>query len=168
MKLVKYHTDAMIPVKLHFFKHVASILKEFLVYFSTNRTMLPFLAASRDQTLRRIMKKFVSTKVLEKPSTPYKLIKEDLSKKDVCLPTELVNLGIATKQKLKSVDASRLQIACSNMLKAILENLQEKCLLKYLVVRNAGCLEPTPMINQVEVNKMQFSALVETYILVNG
>ena len=63
--------------------------------------------------------KFVSTKVLEKPSTPYKLIKEDLSKKDVCLPTELVNLGIATKQKLKSVGASRLQIACSNMLKAI-------------------------------------------------
>ena len=47
------------------------------------------------------------------------------------------------------------------MLKAILEKMQEKCPLKYLVVRNASCLKPTSMINQPEVNKMQFSALVD-------
>ena len=146
----------MNPVKLYFFKHFASILKEFLVCFQTDRPMLPFLAASLDQTLRRIIKKFVSTKVLEEASTPYKLIKVDLSKKD---------LGTATKQNLKAVGASKdkkikPQKACSSMLKAIVEKMQEKCPLKYLVVRNASCLEPTSMINQPEVNKMQFSALV--------
>ena len=31
--LVKYHTDVMILVKVHLLKHVASILKEFLVSF---------------------------------------------------------------------------------------------------------------------------------------
>ena len=112
------------------------------------------------------MNKFVPTKVLEEAYTPYKLIKVDLSKKDVCLPTELVDLGTATKQKLKAVGASKdqkikLQKACSNMLKAIVEKMQEKCLLKYLVVKNASCLKPTSMINQPEVNKMEFSALVD-------
>ena len=74
------------------------------------------------------MKKFVSTKVLEEASTPYKLGKVDLSKIDVCLPTELVGLGTATKQKLKAVGASKdqkikLQKACSSMLKAIEEKM---------------------------------------------
>ena len=46
-------------------------------------------------------------------------IKEDLSKKDVYLPTELVDLGTATKQKLKALGASKdqkikLQNACSS------------------------------------------------------
>ena len=127
--------------------------------------MLPFLAASLDQTLRKIMEKFVSTKVLGEASTPYKLIKIDLSKKDVCLSTELVDLGTATIQKLTAVGKSKdqkikLQKACSSMLKAIVEKVQEKCLLKYLVERNASCLEPTSMINQPEVNKMQISALL--------
>ena len=49
------------------------------------------------------------------------------------------------------------------MLKAIVEKMQEKCPLKYLVVRYASCLEPTSMINQPEVNKMQFSALVDKF-----
>ena len=70
------------------------------------------------------MKKFVSTKVLEEASTPYKLGKVDLSKIDVCLPTELVGLETAIKQKLKAVGASKdkkikLQKAFSSMLKAI-------------------------------------------------
>ena len=54
------------------------------------------------------MKKFVSTKVLEEASTSYKLIiKEDLSQKDVCLPTELVDLRTAAKQRLKVLDACK-------------------------------------------------------------
>ena len=97
----------MIPVKLHFFKHVASILKEFLACFQTDRPMLTFLATSLDQTLRRIMKKFVSTNVLEKASTPYKLIKVGLFEKDVCLPNKLVDLRTTTKRKLEAVGASK-------------------------------------------------------------
>ena len=144
----------MIPVKLHFFKHVAFILKEFLICFQTDRPMIPFLAASLDQTLRRTMKKFVSTKVLEEASTPYKLIKVDLSKKDVCLPTELVELETTTKQKLKAVGASKDKK---------IKPLWKRCLLKYLLVRNTSCLEPASMINQPEVNKIQFSALVDNF-----
>ena len=97
------------------------------------------------------MKKFVSTKVLEEASTSYKLIiKEDLSQKDVCLPAELVDLRTAAKQRLKVVDAckdKKLQKACSDMLKTIVEKIKEKYPLKYLVVRNTSCLEPTSMIN---------------------
>lgn len=47
------------------------------------------------------------------------------------------------------------------MVKAIVEKMQEKCLLKYLVVRNTSYLEQTSMINQPEVDKMQLSVLVD-------
>ena len=43
------------------------------------------------------------------------------------------------------------------MLKAVVEKMQETCLLKYLV-RNSSWLEPASLINQPKVNKMQFSA----------
>ena len=84
----------------------------------------------------------------------------------VWLPTQLVDLGTATKQKLKAVGASKdkkmkLQKACSSILKAIVKKIKEKCPLKYLVVRNASYRKLTSVINQPEVNKMQFSALVD-------
>ena len=47
------------------------------------------------------------------------------------------------------------------MVKVIVEKMQEKCLFKYLVVRNTSYLEQTSMINQPEVNKMQLSVLVD-------
>ena len=52
------------------------------------------------------MKKFVSTNVLEKASTPYKLIKVDLFEKDVYLPNKLLDPRTTTKQKLEAVGAS--------------------------------------------------------------
>ena len=83
----------------------------------------------------------------------------------VWLPTQLVYLGTATKQKLKAVGASKdkkikLQKACSSILKATVKKIK-KWPLKYLVVRNASCRKLASVINQPEVNKMQFSALVD-------
>ena len=74
------------------------------------------------------MKKFVSTNVLEKASTPYKLIKVDLFEKDVYLPNKLLDPRTTTKQKLEAVGAStdkkiKLQKACSSILKAIVEKI---------------------------------------------
>ena len=57
--LLKYHTDPLIVVKLHFFKYIASLLKPFLVQFQTNKPMLPFLANELDTVLRRLMSLFV-------------------------------------------------------------------------------------------------------------
>ena len=51
--------------------------------------------------------------------------------------------------------------SCLNMLKAVVEELQERCPLQYLVIRNASCLAPTTMITQPEVSKLQFNSLVD-------
>ena len=48
--LVKYHTDVMIPVSLHFFKHAASILKEFSKRFFKRVFQKTHQAFSNQQT----------------------------------------------------------------------------------------------------------------------
>lgn len=164
--LVKYHLDETMLAKFHFFKHIASLLQEFLVSFQTDKPMVPFLATSLENVLRKLMKKFVSPHILEEENTPYKLVKLDLSKKDVCLPAQLVDVGTATKTKLKSLKLSseqklKFKNTCLSMLKAIVEKLQERCPLKYSVVRCASCLDPTSMVSVPEVSKLQFNALID-------
>ena len=50
--LVKYHTDKLIIRKLHFFKYIASILKQFLHRFQTSKPIIPLLAVALGFTLR--------------------------------------------------------------------------------------------------------------------
>ena len=49
---------------------------------------------------------FVLPDITEKANTPYKLIKLDLIKTDTCLPPEIIKLGTATNENLKSLHVS--------------------------------------------------------------
>ena len=94
----------------------------------TNATL--FISVTWPNTIKN-HEEICLNKGLQEASTPYKLTKSDLSKKDVYLPSELVDLGTAATQKLKAVGESKdqkikLQKTCSSMLKAIVEKMQEK------------------------------------------
>ena len=71
-------------------------------------------------------------KVLEEASTAYKLIKVDLCKKDVCLPTELADLGTATKPKLKAVETEvksgwRIQSSKNQTWEGLFKYVESRC-----------------------------------------
>ena len=85
---------------------------------------------------------FVLPVVIEKANTPYKLIKLDLTKADACLPLELIKLGRATNDNLKSLHVSKevkLKPRKDSLrfLKALVQKLQERSPLKYSFIRNA-------------------------------
>ena len=75
-------------------------------------------------------------------------------------------------QKLKEVGASndqkvKLQKTCTSMLKAIVEKMQEKCPLNYVVMRNASCLDPITIVHQPKITKYNSALWLKTCILVN-
>ena len=106
---------------------------------------------------------FVLPDVIEKANTSYKLIKLDLTKEDTCLPPELIKLGTATNENLKSLHVSnevklKFRKDCLRFLKALVQKLQKRSL-KYFFIRNAICLSPIFMIH--------FNAVVEKLYSLN-
>ena len=58
---------------------------------------MPFLPGLLERNLRQVMKMFLRAAVLDEASSPYKLIKIDLEKKENYLPFDSVKLPTATK-----------------------------------------------------------------------
>ena len=128
--LVKSHTDLLMTAKFHFFKHVASIFQEFLELFQTDKPMVPFLSISLEKVFGRLLKKFVSSELLEEVNTPYKLVTLDLSKKDVCLTPQLVDLleEVNTPYKLVTLDLSKKDVCLTPQLVDLLEEVNTHCI----------------------------------------
>ena len=164
--LIKHHLDITVTAKLHFFKFIASLFQEFLVSFQSDKPWIAFLSSSLENVIKRIMKVLVLSDIIEKASTQYKLIKLDLTKKDTCLPPELIKLGIATNENLKLLHVSneiklKFRKDCVRFLKAHAQKLQERSPLKYSFIRNAICLSPIFMVTEPEAAKPHFDAVIE-------
>ena len=98
--LVKHHTDPLMLIKLHFFKFIASILSPFLRRCQTPKPMIPFLSTELDATLRQVMSLFLRRQVIEEATTPYKLLKIDLGKRESMVDLQNVDLGTAANSAL--------------------------------------------------------------------
>ena len=85
--------DPLIVAKLHFFRHIVSLLKTPAV-----------LSISSDLyfVMKQVINIIILKEVLYREVTAYKLINIDLSKKDIFLPLNNLNLGTATKLALQN------------------------------------------------------------------
>ena len=170
--LVKHYVDVTATVRLHFFKFVPSLCRALLVSFQSDKPLIPFLSSSLENFIKRIMKMFVLPDVIEKANTSYKLIKLDLTKEDTCLPPELIKLGTATNENLKSLHVSnevklKFRRDCLRFLKALAQKLQERSPLKYPFIRKAICLSLIFMVAKPEAAKLHFNAVVEKLYSLN-
>ena len=107
--LVKYADDSLILVKFQFFKDIASILSSYLVKFQTDAPIMPFVSGVLEGTLRQLMKMFLHKTVVDEATTPYKLMKSDLEKKENFLLSHSVKLPTATNALLSSSKSSQTQ-----------------------------------------------------------
>ena len=62
--------------------------------------MIPFLSTELDATLSQVMSLFLRRQVIEKATTPYKLLKIDLGKRESMVDLENVDLGTAANSAL--------------------------------------------------------------------
>ena len=107
--------------------------------------MFPFLEDALSDAMRMLMQMIVSSYVLEgvPEGTSYELIKLDLSVAENLLHYELLKLPTATKSLLKTkaipVDKKiSFMNNCKQILVNLLEKLQERCPLNYLIRCNAS------------------------------
>ena len=164
--LVAHHTSSIIEVKLHFFKYVAAILKVFLVGYQTDKPMLPFLCNDIDIVLRQLLKIFMRRDVIENAVTLYKLIKLDVSNKELWLPFHQIHLGTATKTALNksgATDSVKLKFKedCVLLLVKMIAKIQERSPLKYSIARNSSCFSPLEMIRNKEACILKLGSLAD-------
>ena len=126
---------------------------------------MPFMDEILASIIRRLMKIFLLRSVVNDLVTSHQLIKLDITKKGflpqlaIKLPTAskalLSTLEIISSKKIKLIDQ------CVSMVKTIVLKLQERCPLKYLIVRCSSCLVPRSIVNDSESVILQFNKVVD-------
>ena len=105
--------------------------------------MVSFLSDSLEEPLRSLMKVIVKEEVLGEVSTALSVIKTDIAKSSNQLETEQVESGTAPKQSLSLMESRPEQKRafkrkCKQVITVLIQKLQERCPLKYSIVRNSS------------------------------
>ena len=164
--LVKQHSDKFVPLRMQFFRFLTKRLRPFLLQFQYDKPMVPFLLDSLEELLRSLMKVIVKEEVLEKASTALSVTMIDIAKSSNQLEAEQVKLGTALKQSLSLMESRPEQKRdfkreSKQVIIALTQKLQERCPLKYSIVRNSSALYPNSVMEEKELSKMKFQGLVE-------
>lgn len=158
--------DKLILAKFQFFHDIAEILSVFLKQFQTDNPVMPFICDVLETIIRRLMKMFMPSRIVKNASTPYQLIKLDVSSKDNQLPISSVKLTTATESFLTASgvkDSNKLQFRkeCVILLVKMIEKLQERSPMKYQIVRCMTSLVPKNLVSNEEECVLKFGKMVD-------
>ena len=120
--------------------------------------MVLFLSDSLEELLRSLMKVIVKQEVLEESSTALSLTKTDVAKSSYQLEVEQVKLGTVLNQSLSSMESRPEQKRvfkreCKQFIIVLIQKLQERCPLKYSIVRNSSSLSPNSIVEEKNYQK---------------
>ena len=128
--------------------------------------MVPFLSNSLEEFVHSLMKVIVTEEVLEEASISLSDTNNDIAKSSNQLEAGQVKLGTALKQSLSLMESRPEQERtfkrkCKHVVIVLIQKLQERCLLRYSIIRNSSALSPNSMVEEKELRKMKFQGLVE-------
>lgn len=109
--------DILMQAKIAFFSSVANILQPFLTAFQTAHPVAPFLYDATVMVLEQLLKRCVRADLLQKATTPVKLLKIDLTDKSNYAKVSDVDIGIAAsrflnKSGIKDLDKRLFRKEC--------------------------------------------------------
>ena len=130
------------------------------------KPMIPFLSTELDATLRQVMSLFFRGQVIEEATTPDKLLKIDLGKRESMVDLQNVDLETAAnsalnKSKVKDDLKMKFRKDCVKILVKLIEKLKERSPLSYGVVRNAVCFVPSEMVNHGSTSELIAKNLIQ-------
>ena len=76
--LVLHYKNPLMITKFHF-SYVAGIFKSYLVSFQTDSLMVPFMSDEIEKVFRKLCRLVLKLEVVDEATTPYKLIKINVS-----------------------------------------------------------------------------------------
>ena len=136
--------------------------------------MVPFLSDSLEELLHSLMKEvIVKEEVLKEASTAWSVTTIDIAKSSNQLEAEQVKLGTALKQSLSLMESRPEQKRaskreCKQVIIVLIQKLQERCPLKYSIVRNSSALSPNLMVEEKEYQKSSFKILLNSCVSLSG
>ena len=117
--------------------------------------------------LMNLMELFIKPEVLEQNGTAYKLANLDVAKGS--LEPRKVNIGNGARQALTASEVSDVKKldffnACLTMLKAIVCKLQDRCPLKYSLLRSLKSLDPQVWARNDNSSQRSFQTLTQKLV----
>jgi len=149
-------SDPKVIPLIHFYISVIRELQPFLVHYQCDKPMLPFLGDDLFNIIRSLMMRFIKADVGVTLSTPQKVLKLDVTKKENQSPTDKVKIGAACEEALKENLRSKkmseravmdFRAECKEVMIVLVSKLTEKSPLKYNLVRHASCLDPRKIVS---------------------
>ena len=119
-----------------------------------------------EKVFRKLCRLVLKPEVVDEATTPYKLIKINVSDKNIQKQYMETNIGTAATDDLrdksiKSDIKKSFMKECFSMVVDILTGLQERSPLKYSIVRNASAISPVNMVSKKEECVLKFQGLVD-------
>ncbi|KAL7876828.1 hypothetical protein SRHO_G00034710 [Serrasalmus rhombeus] len=146
--------DPLIIPKLEFFLSIASF-NPFLQKYQTDEPVLPFLAKDLTELLMSLLRRFIKRELLQ-DRMPLQLIKMDISEEKSWVSLKSLDIGLGAESAVKALQGKtgskigelsvpNFRRECLQCLVKVVRKLQDKCPLKFPVVRQIACLDPTRM-----------------------
>ncbi|ROL08906.1 hypothetical protein DPX16_5242 [Anabarilius grahami] len=141
----------------------------FLTFFQTDAPVIPFLAKDLTELMKGLLRRFVKKEVL-KDISPLQLVRLDVSDKQSWVNLKEVNVGLGAESLLKELQKQKkigeltvleFRNDCVKVMCTIIQKVQDKSPLKYPVVRQVACLDPSMMISDPDWCKNSMTKLVQ-------
>ncbi|XP_057291926.1 uncharacterized protein LOC130614515 [Hydractinia symbiolongicarpus] len=160
------------PTKLKLVEFIASKLNKFLRGFQTDQPMVPFLCDVLKDLLTSIMKMFILTDTIKKADTTMKLLKIDVSDKNIHKPSETIDVGMGAQLHISQFRRSgdfkgssfrNFHQETVLFLSSVTSHMIEKCPLKHMIIRCCSSINPNRLAirDEREVLKLRFSKMLE-------
>lgn len=80
---MEHQKDVSVPFKFQFFKGVRRHLNSFLITFQTDSPLVPFLVESLESMVQKFYSTFILSDKMEKTESTIKLVKPDVTDKNI-------------------------------------------------------------------------------------
>ncbi|XP_073714812.1 uncharacterized protein [Misgurnus anguillicaudatus] len=165
--------DLIIP-KLQFFLSVARSFNPFLIKYQTDEPVLPFLAKDLKELLMALLRRFVKRELLEDRSS-LQMITIQVSDEKNWVSLKNVDIGLGAESAIKALQSKSggkigelsvltFRKECLQCLVKVVRKLQDKSPLKFPMVRQIGCLDPTRIHQEPEWCIKQMKSVVQTFL----
>ena len=127
--------------------------------------MVPFKSDEIEKLFRKLCRLVLKPEVVDQATTPYNLIKINVSDKNIQKEYMKTNIGTAATDDLRD-NYIKYDIKKSfmkeyfNMVVDILIGLQERYPLKYSILRDASAISPVNMVSKKEECALNFKVLL--------
>jgi hypothetical protein len=143
------------------------------MYYSTllaDKPLIVYLASDLTLLLSNLLNLFVKSDVMRANTTGFKLANFEVEKKNNHIAVKKINIGNASKLALASSNATELQKRqfydeCFQMMCALVSKIQERCPLKYSIVRAFAALDPQIITDNNDAAVAKFSIITKKLVV---